>query len=142
MLSPRVRRNARERAMQFLFGLEFTRYDWQAVLDGFWETNLSGPSVKHYARHLIKGVMENLASLDREIDSRLERWSPGRVGHIERNILRVALYEIWFGPDVPRKVAINEAIEVAKRYGTPETPRFVNGVLDRIPEEAPRLTVT
>ncbi len=132
MPDPLVRRRARERALQFLFGLEFTHYDWYEVVDDFWDTRPSKPAVKQYARHLIEGVEENLPDLDEEISKALENWSVERVGRVERSILRIALYEMRHEKDVPTAVAINEAIELAKSFGTDEAPRFVNGVLDRL----------
>ena len=132
MPDPLVRRRARERALQFLFGLEFTQYDWGEVIDDFWDTRPSKPSVKQYAIQLIRGVQENLPELDVELAAALENWSVDRVGRVERSILRIALYEMRHERDVPMAVAINEAIELAKTFGTDDTPRFVNGVLDRL----------
>lgn len=134
MPSPQLRRRARERAVQFLFGLEFTDYDWEAAIAEFWAANPSRPGVREYAEQLIKGVIERRDELDEAITSAVEHWSPERIGHLERSVLRVALYEMRHAPDVPRKVAINEAIEVAKRYGSDDSPRFINGVLDRLKE--------
>jgi len=74
------------------------------------------------------------AALDADIDTAVHNWSPERVGRVERNILRIALYEMRHADDVPAAVAINEAIELAKMYGTDDAPRFVNGVLDRLRE--------
>ena len=132
MPDPLVRRRARERALQFLFGLEFTHYAWEEVIDAFWDTRPSKPSVKQYAIQLIRGVQENLDALDHEISQALQNWSADRVGRVERAILRIGLYEMRHEPDVPAAVAINEAIELAKSFGADDTPRFVNGVLDRL----------
>ena len=132
MPDPLVRRRARERALQFLFGLEFTHYAWEDVIDNFWDTRPSRPTVKQYAIQLIRGVQENLPVLDEQIAAALQNWSADRVGRVERAILRIALYEMRHEPDVPVAVAINEAIELAKSFGTDDTPRFVNGVLDRL----------
>lgn len=132
MPDPLVRRRARERALQFLFGLEFTHYPWDEVIDAFWDTRPSKPSVKQYAIQLIRGVQENLPALDEEIAAALQNWSVDRVGRVERAILRIALYEMRHEQDVPTAVAINEAIELAKSFGADDTPRFVNGVLDRL----------
>jgi len=137
-ISPRIRRRARERAVQFLFGLDFTRDDWGPALDRFWEGNPSRPGVKRYGTKLIQGVMGHIEALDDAIADAVSNWSPDRVGYVERNVLRVALYEMRFAADVPRNVAINEAIEIAKRYGGDDSPRFVNGVLDRLKEAEPR----
>jgi len=129
---PLLRRRARERALQFLFGLEFTHYPWDEVIDRFWVTRPSKPSVKQYAIQLIRGVQDNLPALDEEIAAALQNWSADRVGRVERAILRIALYEMRHEHNVPVAVAINEAIELAKAFGTDDTPRFVNGVLDRL----------
>lgn len=130
--NPQMRRRARERAVQFLFGLDFTRYDWQTAIEDFWAANPVRPTVKHYAEMLIEGVMTHREEIDRAIAEAVEHWTPERVGRIERNVLRIAVFEMRHRPDVPRTVAISEAIEVAKRYGAEDAPRFINGVLDRI----------
>ncbi len=126
-----MRRLARERAVQFLFGLDFTRYDWEAAIADFWATHPVRPGVRQYADGLIAGVMKHQGSLDPDIQGAIQNWSPERVGRLERNILRIALYEMRHGR-IPSNVAISEAIEIAKRYGADETPRFINGVLDRL----------
>ena len=132
MINPRMRRRARERALQFLFGLEFTAYDWRESLESFWENSPSKAAVKAYAEALIEGVMERREELDAMIGEATEHWASERVGRIERNVIRVALFEIRYGQDVPPNVAINEALEVAKLYGADDAPRFVNGVLDKL----------
>ena len=134
-ISPKARRAARERAMQFMFGLEFTGYPWQDALEAFWEINPSRLPVRQYADSLIAGVMEQRAELDAEIDAALDRWTPERVGRIERNVLRVALFEMRHGNGVPANVAINEALEVVKQFTTDESAAFVNAVLDRLKDK-------
>lgn len=131
-VSPQARRIARERATQFLFGLEFTGEDWEAGLEPFLDSQPVRPAAREYAIGLIRGVRDHLEELDAAINSALENWAPERVGRIERNVLRVALYEMRYRDDVPSSVAINEAIEVAKRFADENAPRFVNGVLDRL----------
>ncbi|MBN2311754.1 MAG: transcription antitermination factor NusB [Candidatus Hydrogenedentes bacterium] len=132
MPGPKIRRRARERACQFLFGLDFTRYDWRDAIAGFWTAAPSRPGVKRYAEYLVRGVMEHLPELDAAVANALENWAPERIGYIERNVIRVALFEMIHAPDVPDAVAINEAIEVARQFGSEDAPRFVNGVLDRL----------
>lgn len=132
MPNPRVRRKARERAVQFLFSLAFTQFDWHDALEGFWQMNPARPAIRLYAERLISGVSESLTELDAAISSALENWNPERVGHVERAVLRVALFEMRYVEDVPTSVAINEAIEIVKLYGAEDAPRFVNGVLDRL----------
>ena len=132
MPDPRVRRRARERALQFLFGLDFTKYAWDEVVEDFWGTHPSRASVRRYADKLIQGVSEARDALDEAITEALDHWSPERVGRVEWTILRMALYEMRHRSDVSVNVALNEAIEIAKAYGAEESPRFVNGVLDRL----------
>ena len=132
MINARVRRQARERALQFLFGLEFTGYDWELEIEDFWVANPCRPGVRDYAERLISTVVDHQDELDTHIVSALENWSPDRIGRIEWSALRIALSEMLYQPDVPPTVALNEAIEVVKRFGSNEAPRFVNGVLDRL----------
>lgn len=132
MPDPRIRRKARERALQFLFGLDFTNSPWEPAAALFWEIEQTRPSVRHYAMTLIRGVCGNRDALDEAILGALQNWTADRVGRIERNIIRIALYEMRHAEDVPAPVAINEAIELAKAFGSEDAPRFVNGVLDRL----------
>lgn len=132
MSSPQQRRKSRRRALEFLFSIEFTAYDWEEALGPFWETFDTKPVVREYAQKLIKGVAFNREAMDEYIDGALTNWTPDRVGKVERNILRVAVYEIAYTDDVPMRVAINEAIEIAKAYGSDESAGFVNAVLDRL----------
>ena len=132
MSSPQQRRKSRRRALEFLFSIEFTKYEWEDALESFWDTFETKQVVREYAKKLIKGVIQYQDDLDAHINGALTNWSPDRVGKIERNILRVAVYEIAYTDDVPLKVALNEAIEIAKGYGTDESPGFINGVLDKL----------
>ena len=131
-MNPNTRRRARERAVQFLFSIDFTNYDWREELEPFWEMNPSKTGVKMYAEKLIAGVSDCQAELDAEIEPALDNWTLDRIGAVERASIRMALYEMRRCPDVPDSVAINEVIEVAKVYGTDESPRFINGVLERL----------
>ncbi|HOD49501.1 MAG TPA: transcription antitermination factor NusB [Candidatus Hydrogenedentes bacterium] len=135
LFSPKARRTGRECAVQFLYGLDFTEYDWETAIDDFWATSPVRPAAKAYAERLVKGIMQHRDALDAAITGVLANWRPERVGRVEHNILRVALFELRYADDVPEKVAINEAIEIAKRFGNDEAPRFVNGVLDRLKGE-------
>ena len=109
-----------------------TQEDWQEGLGDFWANTPAKPGVKQYAETLIQGVTEHQEDLDEQITKGLRDWTPERIGAIERSVIRIALFEMIHCSDVPAGVAINEAIEVAKRYGSDEAPRFVNGVLDQL----------
>ncbi len=130
-----MKHRARGRALEFLFGLEFTEYDWKNEIEAFWNTFETKAGVAEYAERLISGVSNHRNELDAAIAGALQNWSWERVDRVERNILRIALYEMTHEEDVPAKVAINEAIEITKNYGSSESTRFVNGVLDRLREE-------
>lgn len=132
MLAHQTKRRARERALEYLFGLEATGYEWEDGLAVFWETFSTNEKARAYAELLIEGVYAQREDLDAQIDSALKGWSPARVGRVERIILRIGLYEMTSVEDVPPKVAINEAIEVTKLYAMDESPKFVNGVLNRL----------
>lgn len=132
MFSPKMRRKARARALEYLFGLEFTGNDWKAGLPRFWDKHETNAKVREYAEELIEGVMTRRDELDEHIRGALTSWNWERVDPVERNALRLGLYEMACREDVPAAIAINEAIEIARMYGSDESPRFVNGVLDRL----------
>ncbi len=132
MLAHQTKRRGRERALEYLFGLEATGYEWEDGLAIFWETFSTNEKARAYAELLIEGVYGQREALDARIDGALKGWSPSRVGRVERTILRIGLYEMTSLEDVPSKVAINEAIEVAKLYAMDGSPKFINGVLNRL----------
>lgn len=93
---------------------------------------------REFCEALVRGVRENVDELDRTLGQASRNWRLERMARVDRNLLRLALYELRFLPDVPAKVAINEAIEIAKRFGTADSPAFVNGILDRCLEATRR----
>jgi N utilization substance protein B len=94
-------------------------------------------SVRTFAEELVTGVMENRLVLDRKIDEQSKNWAITRMGRVDLNILRIATFELLCRDDIPRNVTISEAIEVAKRFGTEESPAFINGILDEIAASVP-----
>jgi transcription antitermination protein NusB len=136
VVNPKVRRRGRERALQFLFSLDFTEYTVEDKLEDFWNINPARPGARQYAEKLIHGVSNHREELDEEILSALDNWTPDRIGHVERSAIRIALFEMRHFKDVPEAVAINEALEVVKTFGSDDAPKFVNGVLDRLKSNA------
>ena len=136
--SPRTLRRARERALQALFQIEMTGDDWRESLERFWEDRPSARAVRSYATDLIAGTIDNMERIDAAINKAADKWALERIGRVERNILRFATHELLFMPEVPPKVAINEAVEVAKKFGSEESGRFVNGILDAIRDTVER----
>jgi N utilization substance protein B len=130
--SPKIRRQGRARALEYLFGIEFTHNDWKAGLAPFWGKHEARPQVREYAEKLVEGVCTHKDELDAHIRDALTNWNWDRVDPVERSVLRIALYEMAYCGDVPPAVAINEAVEITHAYGGDESPRFVNGVLDKL----------
>jgi N utilization substance protein B len=133
------RSRAREVALQLLYELDRN----PATPDrdrSFVESRLRGAGVRQFALDLIAGVRTKRDEIDRIIQEVAQNWSLSRMTPIDRSILRLATFEILFCNDTPVKVAIDEAIELAKRFGTAESSRFVNGILDRVVTTHPRST--
>jgi len=101
-------------------------------LAAFWELRDARPVVREFAEELIRGVTDHAGEIDSAIRTQLENYSLQRLAAVDRNILRLGAYEVLFSSHIPPQAAINEAIEIAKRFGTEDSPRFVNGILDRI----------
>jgi N utilization substance protein B len=126
------RREGREAALQFLFSHDLnTRLDDRDA-EAFWVLRRTSPSVRAFAEELIAGVGAQQQKLDLLIAPALDNFDIERVSAVERNILRIALFEMLNLQEIPAAVTINEAIEIAKRFGGNESGRFINGVLDRI----------
>lgn len=138
-----TRRRAREVAMQVLFQRDQNADYSEEFEQEYVAQELKYPALEAFTHGLISGVNDHLTDVDAAIGAAAENWSVRRMTPVDRSILRLATYEICFTEDTPPGVAINEAMEVAKRYSTPEAPRFINGVLDRVakrhlnPEPAP-----
>ncbi|MFC1461103.1 transcription antitermination factor NusB [Verrucomicrobiota bacterium] len=130
-----TRRNARERAVQFLFQMDFNPDDLDSALSGFWKEKKTNAKARQFAEELIRGVLEHLKSIDSKIQGYADHWDLNRMGAVDRNVIRLALYEMLFRPDIPPVVSINEAVDIAKRFSSNESGRFVNGILDRAKED-------
>src|SRR5437868_3706844 len=126
------RTRAREIALQVLYQREQNASLDPAEVERFIERRLREPKLRGYARDLIAGVREHQPRIDALISGVAENWRLDRMAAIDRNILRLGAFEMLFCPEVPTKVAINEALELAKRYSTAQSSRFVNGILDRL----------
>src|SRR5262245_66303056 len=126
------RRQSRETALQLLYALDITRANIREVLRATWTETMLSPEIRDFTTALVTGVIQRRDEIDAFIQECSTNWSLERIGMVERNILRFAIYELCFLPDIPPNVTINEAVEVAKKYGTQEAPAFINGILDRI----------
>jgi transcription antitermination protein NusB len=128
------RRKARECALQMLFAADVAEMPADAVVQSYWaelgEADLD-ETARDFASRLASGTLANLEMLDERIRSRAEHWRISRMAVVDRNILRLAVYEFLHEP-TPRTVAINEALEIARRFSTYEATQFINGILDAI----------
>jgi transcription antitermination protein NusB len=128
------RREGREVALQLLFHWDLNVQQSLSVteLDLFWEFRPAAPGVRTFATNLLAGVVARQATIDEKISKYTANYELRRISAVDRNILRMAIYEMLYVDDVPPIVAINEAIDIAKKFGTEESGKFVNGVLDRV----------
>ena len=110
--------------------------EFNTIVEEYWEckglTNKVSSQTKEFTEEIVKGVYSHLDIIDVEIEKKLTNWNFERIGKVEKNILRIGLYEILYMDNIPYIVSINEAVEIAKKYGSKDADRFVNGVLDNI----------
>jgi N utilization substance protein B len=132
----RARRRAREAALQMLYQCEVGRVAPDEAIAAYGEieqeARLESPQAESFAARLVSGTVEHAGEIDPVIAASAEHWRPERMAVIDRLILRMAVYQLRHVPDVPPNVVINEAIELARRFGGEESGRFVNGVLDAV----------
>ena len=133
MLTKRSR--AREVALQLLYQRDFNRRVEYPVLARFVRDRLLDPGLEPFALALYEGVCAHLADLDRQLAAAAQNWRLSRMAAVDRNVLRLGAYELLYTPQTPPRVALDEAIELARRYGSADSPAFVNGVLDRLYKE-------
>ena len=131
-----LRRDAREAAVQFLYQLDTHKpADVEKALEEFWRQNDSKQNVRDFANDLLRGTLEKKTEIDAKITSLADNWDFNRLAVVDRNILRLALYEMLFRTEIPPVVSINEAIEIAKKFSSAESGKFVNGLLDRVKKD-------
>ncbi len=128
------RRLAREYALQMLFQRDFIESEEELAV--FWEGKDVDPEVREFANRIARGTLKNLNEIDEAIKASAEHWVLERMAAVDRNILRAGAYELLYRDDIPRAVAINEAIEIAKKFSSSESASFINGILDRIAKAA------
>jgi N utilization substance protein B len=128
----RKRTLSREVALKILYAWDVTKDSVKECNTMFWENNAVDEKVKEFSDFLVFGVETNQKKLDGTITKHATNWKLDRMATIDRNILRIASFELLFASDIPPKVAINEAIEMAKKYGDKDRGNFVNGILDKI----------
>lgn len=126
------RRSGRQAAVQFHFWRDLHGGLAPEKMDEFWEFCPAKPNVREFAQPLIDGMVAHLPEIDERISRYVENYDFRRIAPVDRNVLRLAIYEMLYRDDIPPVVSINEAIELAKMFGGPDSGRFVNGILDRV----------
>jgi len=129
------RRKARELALRMLYQVETNSDDPELALTNYCETFPYQQDIIDYARQLLSGIKQYQDMIDTKIVAASEHWRLDRITYVDRNILRVGIYEMLFAPDVPPKVSIDEAIELGKKYGNEDSRVFINGILDKVMRE-------
>ena len=127
-----IRRKGRELALQLLYQADITCDPSPAAVELALGRLSGSDRTKDFARRLVRGVLEHRVEIDRILAESSRNWRLGRMAKVDLNILRIATYEMLHCPDIPLNVSIDEALEVSKRYGSEESPPFINGVLDQV----------
>jgi transcription antitermination protein NusB len=131
------RRKSRELALQMLFQWEVGAHPPEKVVATFLPANKANLEVKEFACGLFEGTVEHVESIDPLLRRHAEHWKLERMAAVDRNVLRLALYELLYHPETPQAVVINEALELARRFSAVESVEFVNGVLDAVRKALP-----
>jgi len=127
------RRKAREFSLQMLYMLDIVKEDdFRSCLETYWDRFGQSKDNRTFANQLTMGVVKHLKEIDQVIGSCSHNWKLSRMSYVDRNILRLAVFELLYCPDIPPKVSINEAIEISKRYGDKDSGAFINGILDQV----------
>ncbi len=129
------RRKSREAALQILYKIDLSKMEAREAMRIFWQQHPAGDDVEDFANQIVDGVIRNRPEIDKLIEDHATHWKLSRMACVDRNILRMAVYELMYCHDIPNSVTLNEAIEVAKKFGTEESGAFINGVLDHISKE-------
>jgi len=127
-----ARRQAREAALQILYLMDVGNLSLDQAAKSFWHDNPLPPRAKEFADHLAEGTAAKRKELDAVITKYAENWEIGRMASVDRNILRLAAYELLHHHDTPVSVVIDEAVEIAKTFSTQDSGKFVNGILDKV----------
>jgi N utilization substance protein B len=130
------RSRAREVVLQLLFQHDFNADVSRPAVEQLAQGRLRETGLRTFCLALYDGVLAHLAEIDHRLADAAENWRPPRMAAVDRNVLRLGAYEILFTPDTPAEVVINEAIELARRFGSSDSSAFVNGVLDRLRRSA------
>lgn len=137
-MSVKNRRKGREAALKILYQIEVGDTPFLEALQSVIDSGELPKNIQYFGELLSRGVEENLEFIDKAIGDRLNDWRLDRLAPVDRNLMRIAVFELFHCPEIPPAVTLNEAVELAKKYSTAESGKFVNGVLGRILEDSPK----
>ncbi|ABB31859.1 NusB antitermination factor [Geobacter metallireducens RCH3] len=133
-----ARRLGREIALQLLYSRDYTVGEASSLLEMVFDEAEPGTAAgRAFSDELVRGVLEHRETIDATITEKSKNWAISRMAKVDLNILRLAIYELLYRGDIPKNVTINEAIEVAKKFGTEDSPAFINGILDEVASTLP-----
>jgi N utilization substance protein B len=132
------RHDSRVWATQILFQFDFNNIELDMALTEFWNQQSADDASRTFTEKLVRGVREHLTELDQKIQQYAENWDLKRMGAVDRNVMRMGMYEMFYCEDIPPVVSINEAVDIAKSFGSQESGKFVNGILDRARKDLDR----
>ena len=127
-----ARRKARELALQMLFQYDIAGNTPEMIVSTFEDLQKSKPNTREFATKIFQGTVDHLSAIDEMIQQQADNWRLSRMAVVDRNIIRMSVYEFLHEDDTPKLVIIDEAIEIAKKFGTSKSPQFINGILDGI----------
>lgn len=136
-----IRRKARETALQVLYKIDIAEGESSDLFGPDMEALAPGTEARRYCELLVRGVIDRRKEIDSMIEGRSDNWTIERMAVVDRNILRTAVFELFY-TDTPYKVIIDEAVELAKRYGSEESSAFINGLIDKIRKESDKTART
>ena len=130
-----IRRKAREAVLQMLYQMDFSKDDSEDIVSTYWKGREVSDELLFFSTDMLKGIVEKMGQIDEEISGNSTNWKLSRMASVDKNILRMAVFELLWRSDIPIKVTINEAVEIAKKFGSADSGAFVNGVLDNIAKD-------
>jgi len=133
------RRKSRELALQVLYQIDISEGDIEEKFNLFWQHFTPLDELKEFSHKIVEGVYHHKEQIDALIEKHSEHWRLKRMTVVDRNVLRSAIFELMYCPDIPTKVILNEAVELGKKFGSEKTGPFINGILDRISHQISRL---
>lgn len=132
-----LRSQARKSCLKILYQIEISKVSVQEALADYFSQNEAPPPQREFTEFLVKNIISHLPELDRLISKYAKNWELHRIAVVDKNILRMGIFELLYTEDIPPKVSINEAVELAKIFGDLDSPKFVNGILDSVYKNEP-----